>query len=118
MTAQFMVLLTEEGDATRGEVKFLSSPNDVANYIEVLLEAGHAREKIRVFQGEEVGVEISYRPVVSLAAAGDASSETEIPDAFAVGVASNGDAPAQEAAGDDGPGMLNGVRLSELFRPS
>src|SRR5574342_476751 len=76
MTAQFMVLLTEDGDATRGEVKFLGSPNDVANYIEVLLEAGHAREKVRVFQGEEIGVEISYRPVVSLSAA-DTHTEAE-----------------------------------------
>ena len=117
MTAQFMVLLTEDGDATRGEVKFLNSPNDVANYVEVLLEAGHVREKIRVFQGEEIGVEISYRPVVSLSAA-EAHSEAEGQDALGIGVAQNGDGPVQEAAGDDGPGMLNGVRLSELFRPS
>jgi hypothetical protein len=112
-----MVLLTEDGDVTRGEVKFLNSSNDVANYIEVLLEAGHAREKVRVFQGEEIGVEISYRPVVSLSAA-DTHTEAEGQDVLGIGVAQNGDVPVKETAGNDGPGMLNGVRLSELFRPS
>jgi hypothetical protein len=120
MTSQFMVMLTEEKDAARGEIKFLDAPADVAHYIETLLEGGFARENIRVFHGNEIELEISYRPVVSLAASTEPTpSESEdSPDGPAE--PQNGDVPAGDEApeGDEAQGVRNGVRFSELFRPS
>lgn len=116
MAAQFMVLLTEEGNATRGEMKHLESAEDVANYIEVLLEGGFTRENIRVFHGEEIEVEVTYRPVVSLSPAGG-----QPPEAYRVGAPDSEDTEDEAVPvtrGDDGQGVINGVRLSEQFRPS
>ena len=118
MTAQFIVLLTEGKDAARGELRFLDAPADVAHYIEVLLEGGHAKENIRVFHGNEIELEVSYRPVVSLAAAEEEDSRPEA-EALPEGEAQNGDLPEGELPeGDEVQGVRNGVRFSELFRPS
>jgi hypothetical protein len=121
MTSQFMVLLTEEKGAARGELKFLASATDVAHYIETLLEGGFDRESIRVFHGSEIELEISYRPVVSLSAAAEPPppEEPEAP-APAAAESQNGDVPAEgdAAEGEEVQGVRNGVRFSELFRPS
>jgi len=117
MTAHFMVLLTEEGAAARGEVKFFNGADDVAQYIEVLLDGGFARENILVFHGKQVELEVSYRPVVSLSAAGEGSSDGDADELSARG--RNGGSSADETAeGDDGSGVMKGARLAELFRPS
>ena len=116
MAAQFIVLLTEETEAARGELKFLDTPADVARYIEVLLEGGFAKENIRVFHGNEIELAVSYRPVVSLATADEAPAEpaTDEPDDAG---ARDGDVPEGDES-DEGQGVRNGVRFSELFRPS
>ena len=116
MTAQFIVLLTDESDTARGELRFLNTPADVAQYIEVLLEGGYAQENIRVFHGNEIELAVSYRPVVSLAAANDEPSDSvsePTPDAGSV----DGDVPEGDES-DEEQGVRNGVRFSELFRPS
>jgi hypothetical protein len=116
-----MVLLSEEQDAARGEIKFLSTPADVAHYIESLLEGGFARESIRVFHGNEIELEISYRPVVSLAASDDSTApQGDDQMSSAPPEPQNGDVPAdaEAAEGDEAQGVRNGVRFSELFRPS
>jgi hypothetical protein len=117
MTAQFIVLLTEEKDAVRGELKFLNTSADVAHYIEVLLEGGYAQENIRVFHGNEVELAISYRPVVSLAASEETPAEPTPDDSAEGAGASDGDVPEGEES-DEAQGVRNGVRFSELFRPS
>ena len=117
MTAQFIVLLTEEKDAARGELKFLNAPADVAHYIEVLLEGGYAKENIRVFHGSEIELAVSYRPVVSLAATEEEPPEPA-PDASPEdGAYRDGDVPEGDES-DEAQGVRNGVRFSELFRPS
>ncbi len=117
MTAQFIVLLTEEKEAARGELKFLNAPVDVAHYIEVLLEGGYAKENIRVFHSTEIELAVSYRPVVSLAAAEEEPPESA-PDASPEDAGSrDGDVPEGDES-DEAQGVRNGVRFSELFRPS
>ncbi len=117
MAAQFIVLLTEEKDAARGELKFLDAPADVARYIEVLLEGGFARENIRVFHGNEVELAVSYRPVVSLAAADEDSAESANDAPPEDAGSRDGDVPEGDES-DEAQGVRNGVRFSELFRPS
>jgi len=117
MTAQFVVLLTDESESDRGEIKVLTSAGDVARYVEVLLESGVAQERIRVFHGAEVGLEVSYRPVVSLSASHEKTtvqSKEPIPGEDT----GEGEAVPGEDEGAEVPGMRNGVRFSELFRPS
>lgn len=117
MTAHFMVLLTDEGAAARGEVKFFNGADDVAQYIEVLLDGGFAKENILVFHGKEVELEISYRPVVSLSAAGEGSSDADADEPSRIG--RNGAPSADKTPeGEDGVGVMKGARLAELFRPS
>jgi len=116
-----MVLLTDEKDAARGEVRWLDSAAAVAHYVETLLEGGFRSECIRVFHATEIALEVSYRPVVSLAASND-----EPRDAPAARDQPEGEDPDPSAGeqADDGEleeeaqGVRNGVRFSELFRPS
>ncbi len=117
MTAQFIVLLTEEKEAARGELKFLNAPVDVAHYIEVLLEGGYAKENIRVFHSTEIELAVSYRPVVSLAAAGDVPPEQPAEAAPENAAPRDGDV-LEGNESDEVQGVRNGVRFSELFRPS
>ncbi len=117
MTAQFIVLLAEEKDAARGELKFLNTSADVAQFIEVLLEGGYVQENIRVFHGNEIELAVTYRPVVFLAAAEAAPAEPD-PDASPDDTAPrDGDVPEGDES-DEAQGVRNGVRFSELFRPS
>ncbi len=116
MTAQFVVLLTDEKDVARGEIRLLTTAGDVARHIEVLLEGGYAQENIRVFHGTEIELAVSYRPVVSLSAAEDEPPDSvpgPTPDAGWV----DGDVPEGDEP-DEAQGVRNGVRFSELFRPS
>lgn len=117
MTAQFVVLLTDENDPDRGEIKVLASAGDVARYVEVLLESGAAPERVRVFHGAEIALEISYRPVVSLSASRE---QPAAPSSESLPVADPGEAEAAPESEEpaETPGMRNGVRFSELFRPS
>ena len=121
MTAQFIVLLTDEKDAARGEIRWLDSAPAVANYVETLLEGGFASECIRVFHATEIALEVSYRPVVSLAASNDEPHGA--PAAPAQPEGQNPDPVSQQQADGDeleeeAQGVRNGVRFSELFRPS
>ncbi|HSP55904.1 MAG TPA: hypothetical protein VLS25_09990 [Dehalococcoidia bacterium] len=120
MTAQFMVLLTDEKDAARGEVRWLDSAAAVAHYVETLLEGGFSSECIRVFHATEIALEVSYRPVVSLAASNDEPHDA--PAAQAQPEGENPHPSADEQADgefeEEAQGVRNGVRFSELFRPS
>ncbi len=117
MTAQFMVLLTDEKDAARGEIRWLDSASAVARFIETLLEGGFDGECIRVFHASEVALEVTYRPVVSLSASADPPQQTPADpgepegDEYPVDGQAEGEEPEEQ-------GVRNGVRLSELFRPS
>lgn len=116
MTTSYVVLITDEDRPDSGEVKIIQGEGEVARYVEVLLEGGFSQERIRVFRGAEVSLEVSYRPVVSLtppaeepapvARPRDTSEERTEEDAV------------QEDQSAEAPGVRNGIRFSELFRPS
>lgn len=117
MTAQFVVVLTDEDSSDRGEIKVLDSADEVARFIEVLLEGGFGRERIRVFQGGEIALKVSYRPVVSLSAA-KAALTADDGEAGSAGRDGRDEAlPGGEEA-SEAQGIRDGVRFSELFRPS
>ena len=119
MTAQFLVVLVDDKDPERGELRLVDGPADVARYVVTLLEDGHLQDRIRVFEAAEIHLEVNYRPVVSLSA-----------DSASVAAPINAQPQTDEAVEDEGEqqadcddsteaqGMRNGVRFSELFRPS
>jgi hypothetical protein len=119
MTAQFLVVILDGRDPDRGELRYVDSPADLARYVETLLEGGYDQSNIRVFEANEIHLEVNYRPVVSL---GANSGQPAVP----ISASSQTDAPPdegreQQADRDDSAeaqGMRNGVRFSELFRPS
>lgn len=66
MGGKVILLLADRDDPKRGEIAVLEEVGEAEQTLEALLAAGFERERIRVFLGVEVEVEVSYRPVVSL----------------------------------------------------
>lgn len=95
MTDQIIILVTDRGDSQHGEITVLESTEKAERLIETLLEAGFEQERIRVFSGADIPMQVSYRPVVEIPAAhgGERSAGRTAP-------ADNGgahDAPASKA---------------------
>jgi hypothetical protein len=120
MDNKFVLIVSDQEEDKHGEITLLETVQEVERLIETLLEAGHERERMRVFCGAEAEFETTYRPVVSLT---DGEVETPTrPD--------REDAPARpqvieagtraepvpvQAHGDNG-GSGSPVRFSSLFR--
>ena len=120
MTSQFLVVLVDDKDPERGESRLVDGPADVARYVETLLEAGYGQERVRVFESSEIHLEVNYRPVVSLGAdSAPAAAPTSAPPEADESVDDEvGEQQADGADSAEAQGMRNGVRFSELFRPS
>mgnify|MGYP005836438205 FL=1 len=69
MTDQIIILVTDRGDSQHGEITVLESTEKAERLIETLLEAGFEQERIRVFTGADIPMQVSYRPVVEIPAA-------------------------------------------------
>ncbi|MBI2912370.1 MAG: hypothetical protein HYY03_00435 [Chloroflexi bacterium] len=118
MAAKIIVMVADRDDERHGEITVLSDTRKAERLIETLLEAGFEQERIRIFSGGEMDVEVTQRPVVSLVkepleaqAADDplAEEETEPEEEPA----------SREAAKEKAPAAVlvpSGVRFSSLFR--
>ena len=119
MAAKIIVLVADREDERHGEITVLSDVRKAERLIETLIEAGFERERIRIFSGGEMDIEVAHRPVVSLvrehpgahAAEEDqpAEEETESEEAPAGREAAEEKAPAEAL-------VKSGVRFSSLFR--
>ena len=69
-----VVVVFDAEDSNRAEVAALESPESAERLLESLLESGYPRERMRVFNGSEVNMSVSYRPVVSLDGESDPDS--------------------------------------------
>ena len=93
-----VIVITEDlDDSERRDVAILNGSAEAERLIETLLEAGVAQERIRVFTGAEVEMEVSQRPTVTLAE-GNGSKTT----ARDRSIARSGD--GQEIATEDSEG--------------
>lgn len=121
MCARMIVVISDRDDAKRGEVTVIDNPRKAELLIETLLEAGFERERIRLFSGEQLNVQVSRRPTVALveehleraaAARGWATrQETALQEALGRAVP-----PAEEEESVAEPFVRDGVRVSSLFR--
>ncbi len=77
MAHNVIVLVSDLDNAIRGELNVLETVEEATRLVETLIESGFEQERIRVFLGDELQMEVRHRPVVSLAsdATGRATKE-------------------------------------------
>jgi len=125
MSEKTIVMILEQADDKRGEISILDDAHKAARLVETLLEAGFEQDRIRVFTGGEMEMQVTHRPVVALvggdappveqdsAIDGPAEPEAETEEALP-----RAKAELQEAGASVTPGFKDGVRFSSLFRPA
>jgi len=122
MAGTIVVMVLEQDDPNRGEIKFLRDSSDAARLAEGLIESGIETERIRVFDASELAMRVAHRPVVSLgtdesdyASAPVLEDEPEPVAVLAGGV--EDELPAQDGQSfSEEPLVRNGVRFSSLFK--
>jgi hypothetical protein len=126
-----IVMVSDLDDAVHGEINVLDGPDLATRFVETLLESGFERERIRVFVGDEMMMEVHHRPVVSLLGSPrtgkEEPQEEEAPEApqreeeeagTAVTARSHTSTIEEVAAAVAEPFVKNGVRFSTQFRPA
>src|SRR5712691_2922323 len=83
MSNGVIVMVSDLDDPKHGELNVLESHEKAARMVEKLLESGFEQKRIRIFNGDEMGMQIAHRPVVALVsggapADGDAPAEVEM----------------------------------------
>jgi hypothetical protein len=66
MLNKVIVMVSDLDDASHGEINVLDGPEQAARFVETLLESGFEQERVRVFGGDELQMQVHQRPVVSL----------------------------------------------------
>lgn len=129
-----VVLISDRDDPKHGEISVVESARKAERLVETLLEAGFERERIRVFSGSEMDMQVTQRPVVVLvgeeSVESTAAEEPEEPDAAEEAAAKEQseteEAPSEAEGEEQGEEkeeeaaataeVENGVRFSSLFR--
>jgi hypothetical protein len=140
MSSKTLVMIYDQNDTKHGEISVMESPQKAARLVETLLEAGFERDRIRVFTGDEMGMQVTHRPVVALVdgtatpaseTTEDAPAQPEAPqDEVAAAPATKSEkegvavAPAPKSDKEEVavasaiPFTKDGVRFSSAFRPA
>ena len=139
MTNKVIVMVSDLDDASHGEINVMESPEHAARFVETLLESGFEQERVRVFGGDELQMQVHHRPVVNLLTGARGGQKEEAPKQeapaqapepqqervevaaaktapVAANVASHAKAVLEEIAAQ--PFVRNGVRFSSQFRPA
>ena len=141
MSDKVIVMVSDLDDASHGEINILESPEHAARFVETLLESGFEQERVRVFGGDELSMQVHHRPVVNLLSGVRGGQKEEAPKAtdqaparepaptaaserlqpppkqpIGANVATQAKAVLDEIAAK--PFVRNGVRFSEQFRPA
>ena len=66
MSDRIIILVSDLDDASHGEVNILEDHDQAAHFVETLLESGFEQERVRIFGGDELQMQVHHRPVVSL----------------------------------------------------
>ncbi len=135
MTEKIIVMVSDLDDGVHGEINVMESPDQAARFVESLIESGFDQQRIRVFLGGEMEMEVHHRPVVNLLNT-RSSQEEPAPQAEdqkedagsqeeeakeEVAVSANARSRAlrmEEVAASAEPFQKNGVRFSSQFRPA
>ncbi len=131
MSGKVIVLVSDLDDAKHGEISIVENAQKAARLVETLLEAGFEQERIRIFDGTEMTMHVTHRPVVALTGPGldeedrparrteRAQMEDTTTEARGEpeGVAPEAKAELREEAAAI-PFVRDGVRFSSLFRPA
>jgi hypothetical protein len=126
MPSKTLVMIYDQNDTKHGEISVMESPQKAARLVETLLEAGFERDRIRIFTGDELGMQVTHRPVVALVDGGTASTKETPEQAPAPEpeieqeevVAAPAKSEKEEVAVAAAPFMKDGVRFSSAFRPA
>jgi hypothetical protein len=129
MLNKVIVMVSDLDDASHGEINVLDGPEQAAHFVETLLESGFEQERVRVFGGDELQMQVHQRPVVSLIGNARSRNEEAPRDEEREAAAQAPQArPQQEQMAarakdvmDEGaaePFERNGVRFSSQFRPA
>jgi hypothetical protein len=132
MSNKVIVMVSDLDDASHGEINILEGPEAAVQFVETLLESGFEQERVRVFGGDELQMQVSHRPVVSLIVGNSRGRKEEAPQEEEVAealpeqrleqvaasktVAARAKAVMEEVAAQ--PFVRNGVRFSSQFRPA
>src|SRR6185295_13981875 len=73
------------------EINVMEDPEQAARFVESLLESGFEQERVRVFGGDELQMQVHHRPVVNLLTGARGGQKEEAPG-------ENREAPVQEPA--------------------
>lgn len=113
MASRYLLFLADEKERERGDISFFDDAQEAAGHAESLLEAGYEQDRIRIFNSDEMDVQVTHKPVVSLTGADGVASETSEAGA-------SPEADSDDDGDDDGKsevaGVKDGVRLSSLFK--
>jgi hypothetical protein len=135
MLNKVIVMVSDLDDASHGEINVLDGPEQAAHFVETLLESGFEQERVRVFGGDELQMQVHQRPVVSLISNARGRKEEAPSDEEEAAKATPSQARPQEeqvaalktvAARDKAvmdevaaqPFVRNGVRFSSQFGPA
>lgn len=125
-------MVSDLDDGQHGEINIFHEPDKATELIESLLSSGFDQERIRVFNGDEMEMQVSHRPVVALVG-GEEGAAVETPPAVAPKAdvsASRTEEPEPVAARATPvraeireevaatPFVKDGVRFSSLFKPA
>ena len=133
MANKVIVMVSDLDDASHGEINILDGPEAAVQFVETLLESGFEQERVRVFGGDELQMQVHHRPVVSLIVGNSRGRKEEAPReeeeaaeapaeqhqeqvAAAKTVTARAKAVMEEVAAQ--PFVRNGVRFSSQFRPA
>ena len=124
-------MVSDLDDGQHGEINIFEEPAKATELIESLLGSGFEQERIRVFHGDEMEMQVSHRPVVALVGgeepvAADApppaaeeepqEARTETREPVAARASSVRAEIREEVAAT--PFVKDGVRFSSLFKPA
>lgn len=136
MSDRIIILVSDLDDASHGEVNILESPVQAAHFVETLLESGFEQERVRIFGGDELQMQVRHRPVVSLLDSNptkdgrgrkedlvqEATPQSQVDEEQEEAVRA---APAPRVARSleyqevaEEPFVQNGVRFSSMFKPA
>ena len=113
MADRIIVLVSERDDEKHGEISVLESPDKAARLVETLLEAGFEEQRIRVFTGREMEMQVTQRPVVALVTGDHSTEEAAAPEGRS--------ADDEEHTGQEekqAQSVKNDKRFSSMFRSS
>ncbi len=125
MSSRTLVVVYEQNDEKRGEITIVENAQKAARLVETLLEAGFERDRIRIFNGGEMSMQVTHRPVVALVDEGDSPSRAPSENVTEVApkptkAEIEAEAVLVKASARDAPAPLirDGVRFSQAFRPA